>query len=180
MAGLSVTGLRDLAREAMLSCGARGFMRFAKDGDALLVTDAACRCEDGGAALMQALCTQGFTCQSEDRLLLITPGNALLERLCAGEGEACISWDSPLHPAQALAVRLMREQHTPLDNSGRQLVLLTARLLWQPQDKVLSGLTELRAVAALRLREHNKNGFYQTGRLLANWCLEQEKGDDAR
>ena len=24
------------------------------------------------------------------------------------------------------------------------------------------------------------NGFYQTGRLLANWCLEQEKGDDAR
>ena len=32
MEGMSVTGLRDLAREAMLSCGARGFMRFAKSG----------------------------------------------------------------------------------------------------------------------------------------------------
>ena len=57
---------------------------------------------------------------------------------------------------------------------------MAARLLWQPQDKVLSGLTELRALAATRLREHDRNGFYQTGRLLANWCLEQEKGDDAR
>ena len=180
MAGLSVTALRDLARGTMLSCGARGFMRFAKDGDALLVTDAAYRCEDGGDALTAALGEAGFICQSENRLLLITPGDALLERLCLGESDPIIDWDGPLHPAQALAARLMREERTPLDDSGRRLVLNAARLLWQPQDKVLAGLMDIRALAALRMREGNRNGFYQAGRLLCNWCQEQTKGDDAR
>lgn len=180
MAHLTVIGLRDLARETMFACGARGFMRFAREGDALLVTDAAARCLDGGEAMREALTLAGFRCWMEGALTLIAPGDALLARLCESAGELAINWDSPLHPVQAFAARLMREQHTPLDNSGRQLVLLTARLLWQPQDKVLSGLAELRALAATRLREHDRNGFYQVGRLLANWCLEQEKGDDAR
>jgi hypothetical protein len=180
MAGLSVTGLRDLARGAMLSCGARGFVRFTKSGEGLLVTDAASRCEDGGSALTAALDEAGFSCRSDGGLLLITPGDALLERLCAGEDAPCIDWDSPLHPAQALAARLMREQHTQLDDSGRALVLLTARLLWQPQDKVLAGLMDIRALAAVHMREGNRNGFVQAGRLLHNWCQEQTKGDDAR
>lgn len=177
---MSVTGLRDLAREAMLSSGARGFMRFALEGDALLVTDAAARCADGGAAMREALMAAGFTCQSDGRLTLITPTDALLERLCVGEGYMRIDWDSPLHPAQALGVRLLREEYTPLDESGRRLVLETARLLWQPQDRVLAGLADIRAEVALRLRERNRNGFYQAGRLLCNWCQEQTKGDDAR
>lgn len=180
MAGMSVTGLRDLAREAMLSSGARGFMRFALEGDALLVTDAAARCEDGGAGLRDALVAVGFTCQSDGRLTLITPTDALLEQLCAGNGDMRIGWDRPLHPAQALAARLLREGYTPLDESGRRLVLETARLLWQPQDRVITGLADIRAEVAVRLRERNRNGFYQAGRLLCNWCQEQTKGDDAR
>jgi len=180
MAGLSVIALRDLAREAMLACGARGFMRFALEGDGLLVTDAAARCEDGGAALCRALEDAGFDCQSDGRLLRITPGEYLLERLCTGEGAVQVDWSSPLHPAQALAARLVREAYTPFDDSGKQLALETVRLLWQPPDRVLSGLEGIRAAAAVRLREGNRNGFYQAGRLLDNWCQEQMKGDDVR
>lgn len=180
MAGLSVIALRDLARQAMLSCGARGFMRFAKEGEGLLVTDAAARCEDGGAALYDALEAHGFVCRNGGQLTHVTPDDALLERLCAWEGGTRIDWDSPLHPAQSLAARLMRDTCEPLEDSGRQLVLETARLLWQPQDKVLSGLEDIRVMAAVRLREGNRNGFYQAGRLLCNWCQEQTKGDDAR
>ena len=180
MAHLTVTGLRDLARETMIACGARGFMRFAREGDALLVTDAAARCQDGGEAMREALTLAGFRCRAEGALTLIASGDALLARLCESTGELAMDWESPLHPVQAFAARLMREEETALTDSGCSLVLMAARLLWQPQDKVLSGLTELRALAATRLREHDRNGFYQTGRLLANWCLEQEKGDDAR
>lgn len=177
---MSVTDLRDLAREAMMSSGARGFMRFALEGDALLVTDAAARCADGGMAMRDALMAAGFTCQSDGRLTQIIPTDEMLERLCAGEGDIRIDWDSPLHPAQALAARLMREGYAPLDESGRRLVLDVARLLWQPRDKVLAGLADIRAEAAVRLREQDRNGFYQAGRLLCNWCQEQTKGDNAR
>lgn len=180
MAHLTVTGLRDLAREAVFACGGRGFVRFAREGDALLVTDAAARCEDGGEAMRSSLAAAGFICRTEGTLTLITPGDALLARLCQSAGAPAIDWESPLHLAQALAIRLMREEETALTDSGRSLVLTAARLLWQPQDKVLSGLEEIRALAAVRLREHDRNGFYQTGRLLANWCLEQMKEDDAR
>lgn len=180
MAGLSVIALRDLAREAMLACGARGFMRFAQSCGGLLVTDAAARCEDGGAALWEELGARGFDCQSDGHLTRITPGDALIEQICTGHCDVRIDWDSPLHPAQALAARLMREKHEPLEDDGRALVLNTARLLWQPQDKVLAGLEDVRATVAVRLREGNRNGFYQAGRLLSNWCQEQTKGDDAR
>lgn len=180
MENLSVIALRGLAREAMLASGARGFMRFAREGNALLVTDAAVRCADGGAALRDALCRAGFVCRSEGALTYVTPCDGLLEQLCEGEGEAVIDWNSPLHPAQALAVRLMREAHAPLDDAGRQLVFCAARALWQPQEKVLAALSDVRALAAIHMREGNRNGFYQAGRLLCNWCQEQTKGEDAR
>lgn len=177
---MSVVALRDLAREAMLSSGARGFMRFILEGDALLVTDAAVRCDDGGTAMQEALFAAGFTCKKDGRLIQITPTNALLERLCAGEGRVVVDWNSSLYPAQSLAVRLMREAYTPLEDSGKRLVLLTARQLWRPRDKALEGLAEVRAAAAVCLRKGNRNGFYQTGMLLCNWCHEQMKGEDAR
>ena len=176
---MSVPALREQARAAMLSCGARGFMRFAQEGEGLLVTDAASRCGDGGAALVAALEQAGFVCRGDGRLMRITPGDALLERLCAAGGEPAIDWDSPLHPAQALAARLMREAHAPLNSAGRALVLSTARLLWQPEDRVLAGLADIRALTAVRLRGQNRNGFYQTGALLANWCEIRTKGEDA-
>lgn len=179
MAGMSVPALRDRARAAMLSCGARGFMRFAQEGEGLLVTDAASRCGDGGAALTAALEQAGFACTRDGGLVRITPGDALLERLCASGGELAIDWESPLHPAQALAARLMREAHTPLSGAGRALVLSAARLLWQPEDRVLAGLADIRALAAVRLRTQNRNGFYQTGALLANWCEIRTKGEVA-
>lgn len=181
MENLSVTALRDLAREAMLASGARGFMRFAAQGPALIATDAAARCEDGGAALCRALEAAGFVCRMQGALVHITPGDALLMRLCEGDGCICpIDWSSPLHPAQALAARLMREAELPLTQTGRALVLETARLCWQPQQKVLEGLLPLRAQIARMMREKERSGFALAGRLLANWTNEQMKGDDAR
>ena len=175
-----MTGLRDLAREAMLACGARGFVRFAREGDALLVCDAASRCKDGGDALFAALSEAGVSCRMEGALLMITPGDALLARLCAGDMPLYTDWDDPLHPAQALALRLVREAAAPLTPSGRMLVLATARLLWQPRERVLAGLPLIRAMAAQRMREGDRNGFYEAGRLLGNWCCEQKKGSDAK
>lgn len=178
MAILSVTALRDLAREAMLHSGARGFMRFAREGDALLVTDAASRCADGGAALCDALWQAGFACCMQGGLLHIIPGDALLARLCArNAGDTRVAWDSPLHPAQAFANRLLREADAPLTQQGRRFILETARLCWQAQDQALAGLMPLRAQAARLLREKDRSGFAPAGRLLANWCEEQTKGD---
>ena len=176
MESLSVTGLRDLAREAVFSSGARGFVRFAREGGALLVTDAAARCADGGAAMTAALLAAGFSCEREGMLTLLTPGDALLARLCrrmAGEPET--DWASPLHPAQSLAVRLMRESELLLTDAGRGFILAAARLCWQPQDKALDGLVQLRAHAALLMRKKDRSGFAPAGRLLANWTDEQMK-----
>lgn len=180
MESLSVTGLRDLARGAMLESGARGFMRFAPEGGALLVTDAAGRCADGGAAMCAALEAAGFICESRGALTLLTPGDALLARLCAGEQLAQADWDSPLHPAMALALRLMREDAQPLSPAGRALVMDAARLCWQPREKALAGLAALRAQIALRLRAEDRNGLYQTGRLLGSWCMERVREENAR
>lgn len=174
-----MTGLRDLAREAMLACGARGFVRFAREGDALLVCDAASRCEDGGEALICALSAAGFSCRRAGTLLQIVPRDALILQLCAGDALPFLDWNDPLHPAQALALRLMRETPAPLTPSGRALWMETARLLWQPKERVMAGLPLLRAMAAQRMREGDRNGFFEAGRLLGNWCCEQKKGSDA-
>ena len=173
---MSAAALRDLAREAMLACGARGFMRFAREGGALLVTDAASRCADGGAALCRALEEAGFICLRQEGLTLLTPGDALLAQLCSREdGAIKIDWTCRLHPAEAFASRLMREADTPMTDAGRAFVLDMARLCWQLEDKVLEGLTPLRAQAARLMREKDRTGFACAGRLLGNWCDERTK-----
>ena len=171
---MNVTDMRNLAREALASCGARGFVRFAPEGGALLVTDAALRCADGGAALADALTAAGFVCRAEGALLALTPGDALLTRLCARpERTVQIDWDGPLHPAQALAAQLMRAPDAALTDAGRALIIETARLLWRPRAQVLAGLPALRARRAALLRERDTTGFAPAGALLANWCDEQ-------
>ena len=171
---MNVTDLRNLARGALASCGARGFVRFAPEGGALLVTDAASRCADGGAALVRALAAAGFSCRTEGALLVLTPDDALLAALCAREDRTVpIDWNGPLHPAQALAARLLRADALPLTDGGRALVIEAARMLWRPPAQVLAGLPGLRARAAALLRERDTTGFAPAGALLANWCDEQ-------
>lgn len=171
---MNVTDLRNLARETLASCGARGFVRFAPEGGALLITDAAARCADGGVALGEALTAAGFVCRREGALLALTPDDALLAALCARERRTVpVDWDRPLHPAQALAAQLMRADALPLTDGGRALIVETARLLWRPTEQVLAGLPALRARRAALLRCHDVSGFAPAGALLANWCDEQ-------
>lgn len=170
MAALSVTQLRTLAREAMISCGARGFMRFDERGGALLVTDAGARCADGGEALAAALTAAGFDCRRDGALTYLVPGDALLERLCEGEGPVVCDWSSLLYPVLALAGRLVRTPCCALTQDGRALVLLAAQLCRRAETDGAGAFDPLRAELAQRLRRKDQNGFNQTGRLLANWC----------
>ena len=174
---MNVTDMRNLAREALASCGARGFVRFAPEGGALLVTDAALRCADGGAALRDAVAAAGFVCRAAGALLALAPGDALLSRLCArAKRTVQIDWDGPLHPAQTLAAQMMRAPDAALTDAGRALIIETARLLWRPRAQVLAGLPALRARRAALLRERDTTGFAPAGALLANWCDEQGQG----
>ena len=150
MAG--VTALRDAARAAIFSSGGRGFVRFLAEGDALLVSDAPRRGE--GDALLGALCAAGFTGEVRDGLLYITPGEDVLFALCA---------------------RLLSEEALALDAGALRLMTETARLLWQPKDKVLAGLPSLRARIAVRLREGKRSGLHEAGRLLCGWLKENEQ-----
>jgi len=50
----------------------------------------------------------------------------------------------------------------------------TARLLWQPKEKVLAGLSALRAGIAVRQREGKRSGLYEAGRLLCGWLEEHQ------
>ena len=171
---MNVTDLRNLAREALAACWARGFVRIAPAGGALLVTDAASRCADGGTALRGALAAAGFACRGAGGLLALTPDDALLATLCARTERAVrIDWDGPLHPAQALAAQLLRADAMLLTDGGRALVVEMARLLWRPRPQVLAGLPALRARRAALLRERDASGFAPAGALLANWCDEQ-------
>lgn len=166
-----VTLLRSEAREAIFAAGGRGFVRFLAQGDALLVSDAPRR---GDAdALANALCAKGYDCCVMDGLLYITPGTRRLLALCAAQPEEIrIDWESPMCETQAFAARLLREAALPLDESGKRLLLETARLLWQPKDKVLAGMPSLRAHAAVRLREKKRSGLHEAGRLLGGWLTE--------
>lgn len=168
-----VTVLRSEAREAILSAGGRGFVRFLSEGDALLVSDAPRR--GSALAMMDALAEKGYDSAVLDGLLYITPGEARLLALCAAQPEAIeVDWESPLCQTQALAARLLREEALPLDEGAKRLVLETARLLWQPGDKVLFGLPVLRAMIAVRLREKKRSGLREAGRLLCGWLAGNE------
>lgn len=173
MAMLTALALRARAREAMLLSGGRGFMRFA-DGGALLVTDAPRHGahEEAAGRIASALEARGFVCRVTDGLMEITPGRALLENLEAG---VCtpVDWESPLAPAQALGARWSREKKRPLTPEGQALVVQTLRLLWQPEDRVLAGLSALRGQAAVMLRKGDRSGMAQAGGLLGEWCRQE-------
>lgn len=169
MAG--VTALRDAARAAIFSSGGRGFVRFLSQGDALLISDAPRRGESG--PLIAALCEAGFDGVVREDLLYIMPGETLLLELCARQPEGIdVDWNGPLFEAMALCERLLGEPPMPLDHGALRLMIETARLLWQPKDKVLVGLPLLRARIAVRLREGKRSGLHEAGRLLCGWLEE--------
>lgn len=163
----------------MIQSGARGFMRFSEEGGGLLVCDAAARSADHGEALCAALQKAGFLCRLDGALLYLEPDDALLERLCALRVAPQIDWASELHPVQAFAARLLKEERTEMTPTGRAFVLDTARLLWKPKRQVLRGMDVLRAQAAVLLREGDRTGFARAGALLYNWTIDQRE-DDAR
>ena len=172
MARVTAVSLRDQARSAMLAAGGRGFMRFPEQG-ALLVSDAVRRCRDEAdkARLLDTMKDAGFDCCELDGLLMITPCDALLAQIIC-DGCGMIDWDGPLCSAQALAVRWLRRERQPLSPAGRQLIVDTLRLTWQ--NRVLDGLTALRAQAAVMQRKGDTSGFHESGAVLKNWCDMQE------
>lgn len=171
--------MRALARETVLSCGGRGFMRIADSG-ALLVCDAARRCagDEEAGHLMAALEEKGFTVSLADGLMMISPGDRML--LEAGQAEAPeIRWDGPLYAAEALAARLLKAPEMPLTEDGRALAIECLRLTGRPGADVLGGLGALRAQAAVMLRHGDRSGMRIAGAVLALWCIEQMKEETA-
>lgn len=167
MALLMAHALRARAREAVLEAGGRGFVRFAADG--LLATDAVRRCD--ADALAAALAARGFTCRTQGGLLLMTPQDALLREICAGQKPVEIDWSSPLCPAQALARRLQACPALPLTAAGRELLLSALRATGMPGADVCAGL---RAKAAVMLRAGDRSGMRSSGAVLAQWCRMKE------
>lgn len=175
MARVTAAALRAAAREAVLSCGGRGFVRFLDTGDALLVTDAIRRCADDAqrAALMAALEQAGFGCEERDGLLHITPQDRWLAQIdCAPARQ--IDWQSGLHSVRALAVRWLRKERQPLTRDGRQIVLDALRLAWQDRAHVLTGMEALRAKAAVMQRNRDTSGLHEAAAVLYNWCDDEE------
>lgn len=167
--------VRRMARDALLGAGGGGFVRFAPPDGALLVTDAPRHCgQEGRHAQVVALQAAGFDCQESDGLLLLSPGDALLEALCGAERSVCVDWEAPLCTVQALAARFGRESRLPLTPAGRQLALEMLRLLWQEEKRVLKGVDLIRMRAAKMLRAGDRSGFGEAGSLLAAWCRERE------
>ena len=175
MAHVNAVELRSCARDAMIAAGGRGFVRFAPPGGALLLTDALRRCTDDAQArrLTDALERAGFACSTEGGMLLLTPRDELLR--CGADALPLQDESLPLCETRMLAVRWMKSRPQALTDSGRQLVLETLRLLWQPKDKVLAGLCALRAQAAALLREKDTSGLHEAGCILYDWCREVEE-----
>ena len=157
--------LRALARDALLSCGGRGFVRFMADGEALLCTDALRRCEEP-EALLRALKAAGFVCAAQDGLLTMSPGDALLEHLTGAADAVETEWEGTRCAAQALAARWLRFDRQPLTDAGRRVVMETLRLCWQDDAHVLAGLSVLRGLAACMQRGGDTSGLYEAGAIL--------------
>lgn len=175
--------LRTHAREAMLLAGGRGFMRFLPPGDALLATDALSRCAEqaDAARLTDALSAAGFACTQRGALLGVTPSDALLLRAAQTAAQTLsVDWDGLLCPAQALSARWLRKEPQPLTPRGRALAMETLRLLWQPQGRVLAGLSSLRALAAENLRAGDASGQLEAGCFLAAWLTGETTGKEER
>lgn len=172
--------LRDEARRALLGAGGRGFVRFLPEGEELLVSDAPRRCAapEEAARLTDALAWAGFASELQGGLLKLTPTDGRLRALAAAPPpEDAIDWDSPLHPAAALAARWRREEGKPLSDGGRALVVETLRLIWQPPERVLAGLPGLRARAARMLREKDRSGFRESAAILDVWLQSKNPHD---
>lgn len=176
MARVTAVRLRERARLAMLGAGGRGFVRFLPAGGALLATDAIRRCGDDAARarLTDAMVAAGFVCAARGGLLELTPVDDVLSAL-GGEETIAVDWESPLHPAQALARRFLANEQRPLTRAGRQLILETLRLTWLEPGKALSGLSALRAQAAVMQRRGDRSGLHEAGAVLKEYC-EQERG----
>ncbi len=165
VSGNPAVALRTLAREAMLASGGRGFVRFLPPGGALLATDALCRAErEQAEAIRKALRAAGFVCEDAGALLLLTPQDALLA--AAPDIQTDVDWAGEAYAAQALARRWQARPPLPLTPAGRQLVLETLRLIWQPQACVLEGIDALRARAAVMLRVGDASGLHEAGAYL--------------
>lgn len=176
MARVMAVRLRERARLAVLAAGGRGFVRFLPAGGALLATDAIRRCadDDSRVRLTQALAAAGFGCAVRGGLLELTPEDGLLS---APDGEArTVDWESPLHPAQALARRFGTNDRRPLTPAGRQLILETLRLTWLAPDRVLAGLPALRARAAVMQRQGDTSGLHEAGAVLWEFCAQERGG----
>lgn len=176
MAAVTPRALRALARDAIEEAGARGFVRFAPEGDeALLLTDAPARLSGARRdELASALSARGFVCLPRGELLGLTPDDALLARL-GEEGQAppACGEESPIYPACALARRWLRAPKQALTPAGKRLVLETARLLWRPRAQVLAGLRILRTRAAVMQRGRDASGLFPCGAMLARWCAQE-------
>lgn len=162
--------MRQLARETVFSCGGRGFVRFAGSGGALLVCDAARRCSEGEAQRMAAaLEARGFAVSTQDGLMLISPGDAMIAEIGAQEPPQVL-WNEPDYAVQALAARLLKAPKLPLTPAGRALAIESLRLTGRPGEDVLAGLGALRAQAAVMLRSGDRSGMHEAGAILKTWC----------
>ena len=175
MARVTALRLRSRAREAMRSVDGRGFVRFLPAGGALLATDAIRRCADDAAraALTDALAQAGFVCAERGGLLELTPSDDVLAGLDGGRGIE-IDWKSPLHPAQALALRFLEKPKQPLTGAGRQIIVEALRLTWQTPKALLDGLPALRAQAAVMLRCGDRSGLHEAGAVLGEFCEQED------
>ena len=169
MARVTALSLRAAAREAMLAAGGRGFMRFLPPGGALLATDAIRRCsgEEERMALQDALAQAGFACRECSGLLHLSPADEVLSGI-TGHGNGAVDWESPMHPAQALALRWVQRGKRPLTDDGRQLIMEALRISWAAEDP--GELKALRAQAAVMLRQGDVSGFHESGVIVFEWC----------
>lgn len=165
VSGNPAVALRSLAREAVLASGGRGFVRFLPPGGALLATDALCRAsQEQAEAISAALREAGFACKTSGALLLLTPQDALLT--AAPKTKTTVDWAGGAYAAQALALRWQERPPLPLTPAGRQLVLETLRLIWQPEARVYKGIDALRGRAAVMLRGGDASGLHEAGAYL--------------
>ena len=176
---MTAQDMRALARQTVLDCGGRGFMRFADCAGALLVCDAARRCGSEAAleGMTAALEDKGFAVDLDEGLMLISPGDDMLLALEA-EAAPDIRWNEPDYAAQALAARLLKAPQLPLTPAGRALATEALRLTGRPGEDVLGGLDALRAQAAVMLRTGDRSGMRIAGAVLMTWC-DGRNGNEA-
>ena len=169
--------MRAQARDTVLACGGRGFMRFADGGNALLVCDAVRRCSDEAAQRMcDTLMAQGFEVCIDGELMMILPGDEMIAALDADMPQ--IDWEDAAYAAHALTARLLKAPKLPLTPAGRALATVSLRLTGRPGEDVLAGIDTIRAQAAVMLRSGDRSGMHEAGAMLKLW-LDGRNGHEA-